>query len=181
MELSKASLESPTLFGIYINKLEGCLEEAGCADTILVGIVIILLLYVDDIVLMEKYPFDLDKQLRIIKDFCSCMGMTVNTDQTKVIIIKSKKVTYANFCTTISIWKKCLLINILELIFIISSIGSITLRKKINGEWKAYFGLESNCKSTNLVISDKNKFIFETLVTLVIFYGCEVWGCSVSR
>ena len=37
---------SPTLFGIYIDKLEGCLEEAGCAGMILVGIVIILVLYV---------------------------------------------------------------------------------------------------------------------------------------
>ena len=35
---------SPTLFGIYIDKLEGCLEEARCAGTILAGIVIILLL-----------------------------------------------------------------------------------------------------------------------------------------
>ena len=35
---------SPTLFAIYIDKLEGCLEEEGCAGTILAGIVIILLL-----------------------------------------------------------------------------------------------------------------------------------------
>ena len=28
---------SPTLFGIYIDKLEGYLEEAGCASTILAG------------------------------------------------------------------------------------------------------------------------------------------------
>ena len=34
---------SPTLFGIYIDKLEGCLEEAGCVGTFLAGIVIILL------------------------------------------------------------------------------------------------------------------------------------------
>ena len=40
---------SPTLFDIYIDKLEKCLEEAGCAGTILARIVIILLLYAYDI------------------------------------------------------------------------------------------------------------------------------------
>jgi len=64
---------SPTLFGIYIDKLEGCLEEASCAGTILARIVIILLLYVDDIVLLARCPSDLDKQLRLLKDFCSTM------------------------------------------------------------------------------------------------------------
>ena len=28
---------------------------------------------------------------------------------------------------------------------------------------------------------DKKKFLFETLVILVIMYGCEVWGCNISR
>ena len=60
---------SPTLFGIYIDNLEGCLEEAGCAGTILAGIVIILLLYADDIVLLARCPSNLDKQLRLLKDF----------------------------------------------------------------------------------------------------------------
>ena len=46
----------------------------------------------------------------------------------------------------------------------------------INGGWKAYFGLENNCKATNLVMWDKKKFLFENLVTPVILYGCEVWG-----
>ena len=60
---------SPTLFGIYINKLEGYLEEAGCASMILVGIVIILLLYDDDIVLLARCPSDIDMKLRLLKDF----------------------------------------------------------------------------------------------------------------
>ena len=45
----------------------------------------------------------------------------------------------------------------------------------INGGWKAYFGLENNCKSTNLVMWDKKKFLFETLVipviSMVVTYG----------
>ena len=42
----------------------------------------ILHLYADDIVLLARCPSDLDKQLRLLKDFCSTMGMTVNTDIT---------------------------------------------------------------------------------------------------
>ena len=59
----------PYLFGIYIDKLEGCLEEAGCAGMILARIVIILILYAEDIVIQARCPSDLDKQLRILKDF----------------------------------------------------------------------------------------------------------------
>jgi len=87
----------PTLLGIYIDKHEGCLEEVGCARTILAGIVIVLLLYADDIVLLARCPSHLDKQLRLLKDFYSTMGMIVDTDKTKVMIIKSKKDTYTNF------------------------------------------------------------------------------------
>jgi hypothetical protein len=76
---------SPTLFGIYIDKLEDCLEKVGCVSPTLTVIVINLLLYVDDIILMERSPHDLENQLRILKDFCSNMGMSVKNDKTKVI------------------------------------------------------------------------------------------------
>ena len=59
--------------------------------------------------------------------------------------------------------------------------GNYSIEKMINGGWKAYFGLENNCKSTNLIMWDKKKFLFETLVIHVIFYGCEVWRCNISR
>ena len=64
---------------------------------ILAGIVIILLLYVGDIVLLASCPYNIDKQLRLLKYFFSTMGMSINTDKTKFMIIKSKKDTYANF------------------------------------------------------------------------------------
>jgi hypothetical protein len=53
--------------------------------------------------------------------------------------------------------------------------------KRINGGWKAYYGLENNYKALDLWLWDKNKYNFHTLVTLVILYGCEVWGWSISR
>jgi hypothetical protein len=69
----------------------------------------------------------------------------------------------------------------LESIFTTSSTRIITLRKKIIGGWKAYYGLEKNCKSTDLWIWDKNKLLFEILVTHVILYICEVWRCNISH
>ena len=59
--------------------------------------------------------------------------------------------------------------------------SNYSIEKMINGGWKTYFGLKNNCKEANLVMWDKRKLLFETLVTLVILYGCEVWGCNISR
>ena len=56
-----------------------------------------------------------------------------------------------------------------------------SIEKMINEGWKAYFGLENNYKSVNLVMWDKKKFLFKTLSIPVILYGCEIWGCNISR
>jgi hypothetical protein len=47
--------------------------------------------------LWQRSPHDLENQLRILKDFFSNMGMTISTDKTKVMIIKSNKITYDTF------------------------------------------------------------------------------------
>jgi hypothetical protein len=60
---------SANLFGIYIDKLEYWLEDVCFTSLTLACIVIILLIYVDDIVLMEMKPYDLGKNLRILKEF----------------------------------------------------------------------------------------------------------------
>ena len=51
---------SPTLFGIYIDKLEDYLEEVGCVGPTLTSIVINLLLYVNAIILMARSPRDIE-------------------------------------------------------------------------------------------------------------------------
>jgi hypothetical protein len=51
-----------------------------------------------------------------------------------------------------------------------------SIKKRIIGGWKAYYGIE-----TPLWIWDKKKLLFETLVTQVIHYGCQVSGCSISH
>lgn len=63
----------------------------GCVGKILAGILMFLLLYVDGIVIMARFPSCLDEKLRTLKDFFRNMGMTVNIDKKKIMIIQSKK------------------------------------------------------------------------------------------
>ena len=46
---------SPTLFGTYIDKLEGFLIETDCTGMMLACIFSILFIYVDNIVLLERW------------------------------------------------------------------------------------------------------------------------------
>jgi len=169
---------SPTLFGIYIDKLKCCLEEAGCIGTTLARIVVILLLYVDVIVLMARCPFYNVKQLKILKDLCSNVGMIVNTSKSKVMMIKFKKVTYANFVYDNNNLEEVYSYKYLSIDIHHKLNWNYSIEKRINGGCKAYFGLENNCKSTNLVMWDKKKFLFQTLVTSIILYGCE---CNIPK
>ena len=107
--------------------------------------------------------------------------MTVNTKKTKVMIIKSKKDTYPNFMYGNSNLEELSSYKYLGIDIHHNLNWNYGIQKIISGGRKAYFGLENNCKTTNLVMWDRKKFLFETLFTPVILYGCEVWGCGISR
>jgi hypothetical protein len=108
---------------------------------------------------MARSPKDLDKQLKILKEFCSSMGMIVNTDKMKVTIVKSKKITYTNLMYDNNNLEevtsyKYLIINLHHKLN-----WNYNIEKRINGGWKAYYGLENNCKSTDLWLWDKKKIL----------------------
>ena len=67
--VKQGSLFSTTLFGIHIDMLEDYLEEYDFVGLNIIGIVIILLLYIDDIVLMARTTYDLRKKLESSRNF----------------------------------------------------------------------------------------------------------------
>jgi hypothetical protein len=73
------------------------LEDVDCVGPTLVSLVIILLIYDDGIFIIAKSPYDLCRKLINLEDFFSKMGMTMNTTNTKVMKIKSKRITYDTF------------------------------------------------------------------------------------
>ena len=76
--------------------------------------------------------------------------MTVNIDKTKVMIIKSKKDTYANFVYDNNNLEEVSSYKYLWIDIHHKLNRNYSIAKRINGGWKAYFGLENNCKVENL-------------------------------
>lgn len=73
------------------------LEEVGFASLTLVGLVVILLTYVDDVTIIVRSPYDLDTHLKNMENLCCRKSMTININKTNVMIIKSNKITETNF------------------------------------------------------------------------------------
>ena len=129
---------------------------------------------------MARSPHDLENQLRILKDFCSNMGMTVNIDKSKVMIIKYNKIPYETFVYDNNNLEEVISYKYLGIDIHHKLNWNYSIGKMIIGGWTTYYGFENNCKLVDLWSWDKKKLLFETLVTPVILYGCEVWGYSIS-
>ena len=91
---------------------------------------------------MERPHFDLDKQLRILKYLCSNMGMFVNTNKTKVMIIKSTKYTSANFIYDNRKLEEVTSYKYLGIDIHKKLNWNYNIKKMINGGWKFYFCLK---------------------------------------
>ena len=90
---------SPTLFGLYIDSLEGELGAAARRGeqtdqpTFLAGSTTAVppLLYADDLTLLATTPAGLQRQLLILQGYCRQLGLTVNTAKTKVMLLSGAR------------------------------------------------------------------------------------------
>jgi hypothetical protein len=82
---------SPTLFGLYIDKLEEWLNLQEGDGALLGDFLIRLLLYENDLILISKSSIGLQEHLISLELFCSIVGMQVNTSKTKVVIFSRKR------------------------------------------------------------------------------------------
>jgi hypothetical protein len=170
---------SPTLFGIYIDKLEECLEKAGCVGPTLIGIVINLLIYADDIILMERSPHDLENQLRILKDFFSNMGMTVNTDKNKVMIIKSNKIPYDTLVYENNNLEEVTSYKYLGIDIHHKLNWNYSIEKRIIGDGKLIMGLKTIVNQLKFGVGIRRNSSLRLLLHLLLFMDVKL-GVVVS-
>ena len=84
---------SPTLFGLYVDGLEKHLLNMTDIDApSLMGVMVPLLLYADDLILMSESAAGLQKQLDALASFCEERQLTVNLGKTKLVVFQTLKV-----------------------------------------------------------------------------------------
>jgi hypothetical protein len=74
------------------------------------------------------------------------MGMTINTDKTKVIINQSNNIPYDIFVYDKNNLKKVTSYKYLGIDIQHKLNWNYSIEKRIIGGWKTYYGLENNCK-----------------------------------
>jgi hypothetical protein len=80
---------SPLLFGLYLDALEGCLDNRECNAPTLTDLHVWLLFFADDFALMSKSEVGLQQQLEIVQQFYAKLGFRVNVKKTKVMVFNS--------------------------------------------------------------------------------------------
>ena len=146
------------------------METAECKGTELVGVLITLFLYADDITLLAKIHEDLDKQLRTLHVYWSKIGMRVNTNKAKAMSIKSKKTTNGSYVYNNECLQKFSSYKYLGIDFSHQLNSNYSIQKNIIGCWKSYYELENNYKSVNLYIIKKYYFLKLLLYIYIYIY-----------
>ncbi|MCO5586193.1 hypothetical protein L7F22_040132 [Adiantum nelumboides] len=84
---------SPTLFGLLIDELEHMvpefMQQEGIEEVMIGNVVIMLLLYVDDVVLLAHSLEDAQKLMIALENFCLHSGLIVNVSKKKVMLVKT--------------------------------------------------------------------------------------------
>ena len=81
---------SPRLFIIFINELEKMLKKSKFrGNSMGNAIEVFLLMYADDIVLLDDTVLELQRKISMLKNFCDKWGMEVNLTKIQVIVFRN--------------------------------------------------------------------------------------------
>jgi len=176
---------SPTLFGLCIDQLEQMvlefMQQEYIEEVTICNVVIMLLLFADDVVLLAHTLEDAQKLMVVLVSFCLHSGLIVNESKTKVMLVKTNHKE-----------KPCIVYNN-ETLEVVESFKYLGLEVPANHKWhecamrlleagkRAYYELENMCNAGDVKCWILKKYLFDTLVTPVLLYGVEVWGGSISK
>ncbi len=168
---------SPTLFNIYINDLPRELDKMSANQPSLEGKKISCLLYADDLILFSKSASGLQRLISETENFCNKWQLTINVKKTKILIAHKKQSNnqceFYLYGKTVEIVKSFCYLG-LE----IDCRGSFkkAIERLYSKAFRAYMGVRSNFNFYNNTSVKVMVKLFDTIITPIMLYGCELWG-----
>ena len=98
--LRQGEVISPVLVSLFLEDLELFLQDKVSTGNLIDDIVLILLLFADDMVLFGNSPENLPKNLNLLHNYCKQWGLEVNDSKTKIMAFRKRgnqKLLVSNF------------------------------------------------------------------------------------
>ena len=174
---------SPTLFGMYVDQLESllCQKLDDLHAPVLDGSSIPCLLYADNVVLLSRTPCGLQLSLDVLCTFCKSQGLTVNPKKTQVVVFNDHRAPKSYMSTELFTYMGTPVDKVEQYVYL-----GITFHRKMLftgavealavAARKAMFCMFRRCTELGIVDIRLKCQLFDTLVSPILCYGCEIWG-----
>ena len=140
----------------------------------LLGTIIAILLFADDIALMSYSPAGLQNQLSILAQFCADRGLTVNVSKTKVMVFEAKRSECQPFMFNGQVIERVDVFKYLGIAFHAQRGLSCAVEQLCCSARKALFALHCRCHELHITCPKLKCTLFDALVRPVLLYCCEV-------
>ncbi len=174
---------SPLLFSIFLNDLAEFLENqsAGISfeyvnNNVNVYLSLFTLMYADDTILLAESAEDLQSMLSALKQYCDTWRLKVNATKTKVVIFSRGVVrNYPKLFLGDDQLEVVKDYDYLGIKFFCNGHFHAAITKQATQAKRALHGLISKARRLSLPV-DIMLELFDTCITPILLYGCEVWG-----
>ena len=165
------------LYSLYVNDLEIELINESCQPYELKMLNLYLLMYADDTVLFSENIDDLQKMINCVNIYSNEYDLKVNLSKTKIVVVRNWGPVRDNEEWFLSGEKieLCNDFTYLGVLFHYNGNFVHTQKTLASQGRKAMFGLcskiQDDCFNSETLLS-----LFDTYVSSILNYGCEVWG-----
>lgn len=180
--LRQGEIMSPILFSLFVEDLELFLQDNTNSGLLIDDIVLMLLLFADDMVIFGKSPQELQTNLNMLHEYCKIWGLKVNTTKTKIMVFRKRGGLLRNESWTYN----GVNIDVVNDFNYLGTVFNYTGNFTLNQTYLSGKALQSlnvllvNCTKLNL----KPKLLcqlFDAFVGSILNYSSEIWGFTKSK
>ena len=169
---------SPELFKVYFKELSDLLNDADTVNPILSDLRITHLAWADDVVILAMDRASLDRQLRIIEEYCRKWGLQINVSKTKFMVMNGRMSVNQDPESGPQINGEALhrVTNYSYLGITISSNGTFSeaIKQLSRKGLGSLFSLR-NTIDRRFIDPKNHNVLFNMLIAPILTYGCQVW------